>query len=539
MIWTWSGLVSPLKAVDRDLHWNLPVTGFIVAVALVNACVYHKPLYSFAVTNLDWFSPNGLLTLITLFFLTTLVTALIFSALSLVSQRLLKPICMLCALCNSLALYFIDTYGVVLDETMMGNVLNTNLVEASDFFHPTLLVYLLLLGVVPCCLLSRVQVRGTSLLRRAAFSFAILLIGAGWIYATSTTWLWIDKYSSRLGGMTLPWSYVINACRYQADRFLTSRRQTLLPAAHFLANKRTIVILVIGEAARAQDFSLYGYGRPTNPLLAESDVVVLPHSRACATYTTASLRCILSPGDTGWNLSRSPEPLPSYLQRHGIDVVWRTNNWGEPPLKVESYQRARDLRKDCQGDSCDYDEVLLRGLERQIRSSTNQKILVVLHQRGSHGPAYYDRYPKQFEIFKPACNSVELHQCTGEELVNAYDNTIVYTDYFLHRAIELLKGFPETATMLMYISDHGQSLGEYGLYLHGTPYSIAPDVQKEIPFLVWMSDAFKQGKGISRTQLAPQSSHSHANVFHSIMGAFDMRSAIYNRQLDIFNGDTR
>ena len=123
--------------------------------------------------------------------------------------------------------------------------------------------------------------------------------------------------------------------------------------------------------------------------------------------------------------------------------------------------------------------------------------------------------------------------------MNAYDNTILYTDDFLHRAIGLLKAFPETATMLMYISDHGESLGEYGLYLHGTPYSIAPDVQKDVPFLVWMSDAFKQKKGIPMAQLAQQTSHSHANVFHSVMGAFDMRSEIYNRQLDIFSGDTK
>ena len=123
-------------------------------------------------------------------------------------------------------------------------------------------------------------------------------------------------------------------------------------------------------------------------------------------------------------------------------------------------------------------------------------------------------------------------------MINAYDNTIVYTDYVLHRTIEMLKGFPETATMLMYISDHGESLGEYGLYLHGAPYSIAPNVQKNIPFLVWMSDAFRRKKGIPATQLAEQASHSQANVFHSIMGAFDMRSDIYDGHLDIFESES-
>lgn len=526
--------ISWLKALDRALSWAPRPATFIVTVALANAVVYHRPLYSFAVANLDSSSPSRAVMLATLLFLAIFATALIFSLLALASERLVKPACMLFALLNALALYFIQTYGVVLDETMMGNVLNTNLAEASEFFHPRLLVYLLVLGALPCWLLSRVRVQRQRLLGRAFLPLVILAVGAGWIYATSTTWLWIDKNSRMLGGMTLPWSYVIGSSRFLTERLLTSRRQTLLPPARFLADDKTIVILVIGEAARAQNLSLYGYGRPTNPLLSSTGVVVLPHSRACATYTTASVQCILSHVDTGWHYTHSFEPLPSYLQRHGIDVIWRTHNWGEPPLKVASYQRAKDLQQDCQGDSCSYDEVLLQGLDQRIRGSTKKKVFVVLHLRGSHGPAYHDRYPKQFEVFKPACNSVELHECTNEELVNAYDNSIVYTDYVLNRAIELLKQFPGTATMLMYISDHGESLGEYGLYLHGAPYSIAPDVQKDIPFLVWMSDAFRQKKQIPATQLAEQASHSQANVFHSIMGAFDMRSDIYDGRFDIF-----
>lgn len=529
--------LARLKAVDRTLHWNPRVTGFIAVVALANAGLYHGPLYSFAVANLDYSSLGGVLTLATLFFLATFVTTLILSLLSLVSERLVKPVCVLGALCNALALYFVETYGVVLDKSMMGNVFNTNFAEASSFFHPKLLVYLLVLGALPCWFLSRVQIQRTPWLRRVKFLFLVLLIGVGWSYASSKTWPWIDKNARRLGGMTMPWSYVINASRHYVDHLSASRKQTLLPAASFVANGKTVVFLVIGEAARAQNFSLYGYPRLTNPLLAESGVVALPRTRACATYTTASVLCILSHIDTGWQSSY--EPLPSYLQRHGIDVVWRTNNWGEPPLKVQTFQRAGDLRAECQGDSCDYDGVLLSGLDQRIRSSTKEKIFVVLHQHGSHGPSYYTQYPKQFEVFKPVCKSVELHQCTNEELVNAYDNTILYTDVFLHRAIELLKAFPETATMLIYISDHGESLGEYGLYLHGIPYSIAPDFQKDVPFLVWMSDAFKQKKGVAMAQLAQQTSHSQANVFHSVMGAFDMRSEIYNRQLDIFSGETK
>ncbi len=536
---TLSEIVSRLKSVNGALHFYPRVTGFIVVVALVNASLYHGPLYSFAVANLRYSSFSGILTLATLFFLVTFITMLIFSLLSLISHRLVKTVCILGALGNAAALYFVETYGVVLDKSMMGNVFNTRFAEASSFFHPKLLLYLLVLGALPCWLLSRVQIQRTPLLQRVMFFPLVLLIGVGWIYASSKTWLWIDDHSRRLGGMTMPWSYVINASRHYVDHFSASREQTLLPSAGFVANEKTIIFLVIGESARESNFSLYGYQRPTNPLLAESDVIALPHSRACSTYTTASVLCILSHIDTRKPILELYEPLPSYLQRHGIDVIWRTNNWGEPPLKIQSYQHANQLRQECQGESCDYDEVLLDGLDQRIRSSTKDKIFVVLHQSISHGPSYYTKYPKQFEVFRPACKSVELSQCTDEELVNAYDNTILYTDYFLHQAIGLLKKFPEAASLLIFISDHGESLGEYGLYMHGTPNSIAPDVQIHIPFLVWMSDTFKHKKGISIVQQGEQARYSHANVFHSVMGGFDMRSEIYNRQLDIFSDNTK
>jgi lipid A ethanolaminephosphotransferase len=537
--WTASGLLRRLKAIGRALHWTPSISVFIVVVALTNTILYHEPLYSFAVANLDFSTFSGVLTLSTLLFLATFVTALILSLLSLVSQRLIKPLCMIGALGNSLALYFIDSYGVVLDKSMMGNVFNTNVAEASGLYHPKILAYLFLFGALPCWALSRAQVQSAPMRRRIVGVFLILVIGVGWIYASSTTWLWIDKNSRKLGGLTLPWSYVIGTSRLYVDHLYASREQTLLPTARFLSSEKTIVVLVIGEAARVQNFSLYGYRRLTNPLLAKADVVAVANARACATYTTASLLCMLSPIDTGWSSTSSYEPLPSYLQRHGVDVIWRTNNWGEPPLKVQTYQRAEDIPGACTGDSCRYDEVLLQGLDRRIRTSTKQRIFVVLHQHGAHGPAYYTEYPKAFETFKPVCKSVEMHECTREELVNAYDNTIVYTDDFLYRTIGLLKTFPDTATMLMYVSDHGESLGEYGLYLHGTPISIAPDVQKDIPFLVWMSDTFKKKNGVTMLQLARQTSHSQANVFHSIMGAFDMRSDIYNRQLDLFSNETK
>jgi lipid A ethanolaminephosphotransferase len=203
-------------------------------------------------------------------------------------------------------------------------------------------------------------------------------------------------------------------------------------------------------------------------------------------------------------------------------------------MKVQSYERARDLKHGCADAGCDHDEVLLNGLLDRVRSSERQDVFVVLHQRGSHGPSYHAEYPKQFEVFTPVCESVELNKCTAEELSNAYDNTILYTDHFLGLVIHLLQELENTATMMMYISDHGESLGEYGIYLHGTPYSIAPDVQKNVPFIIWMSRSFMDQDGVSAADLARTGSHSQRNVFHSVMGAFEMCSVVRDPQLDIF-----
>jgi len=508
---------------------------FVALAAGLNSTLYNLPLYSFATRNLDLSTFSGVLTLTTLLVLVFLETAIALALIGLVSRRILKPFCMLMALSNAVALYFLLTYQVVLDETMMGNVLNTDLAEASEFLHPTLIVYLLALGVVPCLLLTRVRIRPSPRVRLVVMAAAGLLITVAWAYLSASTWPWIDRNSKRVGGMVLPWSYIINAMRYEMPRMWASTIQVSLPPATFASSEKTVVILVIGEAARAGNFSLYGYNRPTNPLLSQAGVVALRNASACATYTTASVRCMLSNVDPGSSFSEHHEPLPSYLQRSGVDVIWRTRNFGEPPIDVQTYQKASDLSAECARADCDHDGVLLSGLEQRISSSTKQRVFVVLHQSGSHGPAYYTKYPAEFEHFKPVCKSVEMSKCTQQELVNAYDNTILYEDHFLFDTIGILERLQHTSTVLIYLSDHGESLGEYGLYLHGVPYAIAPDVQKRIPFIVWMSDDFVRRKGLDAHSLESQVSHSQRDIFHSVMGAFSMRSGAYLPEYDVFS----
>ncbi len=510
--------------------WSAGAARFVLGFSLANVVLYHLPLFAFAVGNLDMPSVNGLMTLTTLSVAVLCVTSVTLFLTLMVSRRLTLWLCMVVVLGNSVALYFIVTYQAVLDRTMMGNVFNTDVNEASSYLHPKMLLYFLFLGVVPCVLLSRLRIGDIRRARLAGHAALTLLVSLAWIYAASGTWLWIDKNAKKLGGMVLPWSYVVNAARYQGEKWQAARQQVPLPDAAFADDDPTVVVLVIGEAARAQNFSLYGYERMTNPLMTRTGVIALKDAVSCATYTTAAIACILSPGKA----HRSDEPLPTYLARHGVDVVWRANNWGEPPIHVQSYRRARDLREGCTGDGCNHDEVLLYGLAERIASSPEERVFVVLHLRGSHGPSYYKEYPPRFEVFSPVCESVDLNECAEETLQNAYDNTILYTDYVLSGVIDMLEARPDIPSVFLYLSDHGESLGEYGLYLHGTPWSIAPDVQKRIPFLVWASDAFVRREAISRAALSQEDGAAQTNVFHSVLGAFHMQSPVYDPELDLF-----
>jgi len=486
-------------------------------------------LYDFVATHVDLLTLSGFFIGLSVFVVVFVFNLLLFSLLAIIHPLLLKGFLVVTLPVSAVAFYYLLTYQVILDKNMMGNIFNTRYSEAFDLVTPSLFLYLLLLGAVPCWLLLKVRLvppERAKVLRNVAIIFPLFLV---FLYLNAASWLWIDKYSKLLGGKILPWAYLINTASYYSEQARSAENQLLLPKGEFANNDKMVVVLIIGETARAHNFSLLGYPRETNPLLKKAGVAVLKNTTACTTYTTGSVACILSHDVKANNV----EPLPSYLTRLGADVIWRTTNWGEPPLKVTEYQVGSELRGECKGSGCNFDELLLTNLQQRIEASDKQKILVVLHTKGSHGPSYYSRYPAEFETFLPVCRYEEISKCSQQELVNAYDNTIVYTDYFLNQAINQLKGLKETPVMMLYISDHGESLGEGGLYLHGTPYLFAPDYQKEIPFIAWLSDEFSAQKGKGVDDLAQQDHYSQENIFHTIVGAFDLKTPVYRKELDL------
>jgi lipid A ethanolaminephosphotransferase len=314
----------------------------------------------------------------------------------------------------------------------------------------------------------------------------------------------------------------VNISLFYAHQYKNNQKEIILPNATIQDNQKSVMVLVIGESVRSQNFAMYGYNKNTNPLLSKIPNVSHYNATSCATYTTAGVKGILSYSDS----DDLYEILPNYLNRNNVEVIWRTTNWGEPPIHIKNYLKREDLLTQCKGEGCNYDEILLTGLKEQIQASKKNKVLVILHTSTSHGPTYSKKYPPQFETFKPVCNSVELGNCSHTELINAYDNTIVYTDYILSKVIEDLKQLKEFQSAMIFVSDHGESLGEKNLYMHGLPLSIAPKEQFEIPFIVWKSDGSKD--------LKQSKTVTQYHVFHSVLNFLGVQSPIYDEKMNIF-----
>jgi len=503
--------------------FSLKLIHFALLMSVANLILFHFPFFRFVFANLDYGSLNGILVIISLVALMIVANAFIFLLVFSLSRRGGKTLLVLSFVLNAVCVYFINTYGTIIDETMIGNVLNTNYAEASSFFSIKLVLYVLLFGVLPSIYIVKVKIIKAKLktfLIACSIALSFMAIVG---FANASNWLWIDKYSKQLGGLAMPWSYSVNISRFYIHKQQENKKEILLPNATIKDNEKSVVILVIGESARSENFSLYGYKKNTNPLLSKTPGLFHFNASSCATYTTAGVKCILEHE----NSDQLYEILPNYLYRNGVEVVWRTSNWGEPPVHIDNYQRDESLRANCKGEGCNYDEVLLTGLKEQILASKKNKILIVLHTSTSHGPTYSKKYPPQFEVFKPVCNSVELSKCSQEELVNAYDNTIVYTDYILHKIIEDLRQLKEYKSAMLFVSDHGESLGEKNLYMHGVPISFAPKEQYEVPFIVWTSEN-------SARKLKPNKEVSQNNVFHSVLNFLDIQSPIYNEKMNIF-----
>ena len=464
----------------------------------------------------------------------------------------LKPFFTVLILTGSIVSYAMLKYGVIFDAGMIQNIVETNSGEAGAYLNGSVALWFLLTGLLPVLVLWSLRIRYPArwyqglALRAGVLAISLLFIGgvASLYYQDYAS---VGRNNKSLAKEIVPANYVHGLYKYGRDVLFATPipYQQLGTDARVVArgSKPTLMFLVVGETARSQNYSLNGYGKATNSFTAkEQGVVSFRNVRSCGTATAVSVPCMFSNlTRRGYDdqLASSRDGLLDVLQHAGVSVLWKENDGGckgvcrnVPTIEIlpKSYPAL------CQGESC-YDEVLLEGLDQQIAEMKGNK-LVAFHLMGSHGPTYFRRYPASERVFMPDCPRSDIENCSNEELVNTYDNTIRYTDKVVGLLIDKLKSLESQYDVgLVYLSDHGESLGAMGLYLHGTPYKFAPDDQTRVPLLTWFSPQLQADRQLDMGCLAAEASSqrfSHDNLFHSMLGIMDVQTKVYDGDLDLF-----
>lgn len=558
-------VVQPVRAAPTLLEFPLNITSvrrIDAPVLTLLASVFLVLVYNlrFWKTFID--ATGGLsLGNIPLHLAVFLLLVLVFNAfLTLVNFRfVIKPVLITLFLVTSATSYFMSEYGTSIDKSMIQNLLETDLYEARELLNWKLVLTVLVLGIAPSLAVGYARLgfpraRRDAVLKAGtlAASIAVAAILLMVFFKSLAPAL---REHRELRYLLTPTNYIQAVHAYLKQAW--SRPLVVAPLGtdaikgQQWANsaRRTVTVIVVGETARAANFSLNGYGPNTNPLLSrQSGLINFTNVSSCGTATAVSVPCVFSAlgrehySDTR---ARSQQGLLDVVSHAGFGVLWRDNNSGCKGVCDRVQYEDMSLPSDgdplCDGDEC-YDERLLERLPAIIRESTRDMV-IVLHQKGSHGPAYWKRYPSAFKHFGPVCQTNELDKCSRESIVAAYDNSILYTDYFLNKTIDLLKRSGEddqVDTSMIYFSDHGESLGEQNMYLHGAPYFISPSEQRHVPFMLWLSNGFRSRFAIDYSCLAARSKQafSHDNVFHSVLGMLNINTAVYNPALDLFHACT-
>jgi lipid A ethanolaminephosphotransferase len=491
--------------------------------------------------------------------------------------RFLQPLIALVIILAAFTSYYMDAYGTVFDDVMVLNIVETNVHEAMELFDLKLWLHVLLYGLLPVFILYRINIRHKPLLQAVSLRLvtvaAVVSIASATVYVSYKDLAFVFREHREISFFVNP-VYPMRAMYRFAEKkihknngqFMTvfndvikvSHASTLGAenvntstmyastrdvATTDAANKKhNVLVIVVGETARAQNFHLNGYKRNTTPHLEQHKIINFKNVASCGTATAVSLPCMFSDlthDNFDDNAARNRQNLLDAVNTAGLQTLWVENN---PDCKgvcdrIEKYD-VEDIYTDefCSEGRC-YDEALFHGLNDYV-NKIQRDTVIVLHTQGSHGPAYYRRYPEAFKVFEPECRTSTVQDCSDAEVMNAYDNTILYTDYFLSKVIDYLA--TKTAAInpaMLYVSDHGESLGEDGAYLHGLPYFIAPEYQKRVPMVLWLSDGFKINKKLNESCLNEKTDTplSHDNILHSVMGVMDVSASLYRADLDIFS----
>ena len=479
------------------------------------------------------------LTLLVFFFHVFLLSLVCF-------KHTIKPVIIIMLLVSSSAAYFMDNYNVVINNDMIKSIFSTNMKESADLFSITLIFYFIALGVIPSYLIYKIKLSNEPFLKDVILRLKIILLSL--VSIVVLILMFSDYYASffrahrELRTYANPSYYIYSAAK-AINIYRNAGNIELKPLGRDAKviktdSNRKLLIFVVGETARADRFSLNGYERDTNPLLKQESIINFSNFWSCGTLTDISVPCMFSiynANEFAYVKVDRTENALDIMQHAGINVLWLDNNSNSKG--VADRVPFVDYQHDDINTVCDIecrDVGLLTNIQSHI-DKTQGDIVIVLHQMGNHGPAYYKRYPKEFEKFSPACKTNELKNCTTKQINNAYDNAILYTDYFLSKTINLLKqNDDQFETAMFYVSDHGESLGENGLYLHGLPNLIAPDTQKHVSSILWLGKKFND-IDIKTVEMKKDNKFSHDNVFHTLLGLMEVKTSVYIKNMDILH----
>ena len=442
------------------------------------------------------------------------VAALYLILLAISYKPVIRAIVLIVLPVTAAASYFMTEYGIVIDSDMVRNIFETDTREARDLVSLNLVAWVAILGVLPAVLFAAIpwtaqtfKAEALSKVRYAAVAAVMLVLA---IFPVWGSFLSIFREQSDLKLTLTPFNYIAATSKYLRKRTVT-QAQVISPYgedAHRAATaqsrgRKSLFVVVVGETARWDHFALNGYSKPTNPMLSKVEGLInYSQAYSCGTDTAQSVPCMFSGfGKAGFTNAKaaSRDNLLDILKRADIDVIWRENQAGCKGVcdRVQTETLTGHAAPTFYPSTENFDDVLVDGLDQRI-ATMQRDTVIVLHMMGSHGPAYWKRYPEKFEVFKPACKVVQFSDCETEHIINAYDNTILYTDHVLARLIGVLSTAESHGVDagMLYVSDHGESLGEHNMYLHGMPYALAPEAQIHVPMVVWLSPSMREGAGV-------------------------------------------
>ncbi|AEE25450.1 sulfatase (plasmid) [Glaciecola sp. 4H-3-7+YE-5] len=464
---------------------------------------------------------------------------------------LTKPLLILLVLLSSVIFYSTVTYGIVFDYGMIQNTVETDTAEALSYFNFSAIMFFLFFGLVPSLLIVKVKLTYSSFVGELLARIKLLSGSVGVVFLIAivfySNYASVGRNNRDLVGYLTPYALIDSTVKYlQKNYFFPPLKFTLLDTNPIMFNQnptKHVTVLVLGETARSQSFSLNGYHKPTNQFTEKLGVASFKNVSSCGTATAVSVPCMFSRLDKenyDKRLANAQQNVVDIIQLAGADVLWISNNNGSCKgvcNRIKSIQiPTKKSDPLCDGEYC-FDEVLLRPLKQKLATLTYEDTLIVLHMIGSHGPTYYKRYPDKNRIFIPDCQRSDIQNCSEEELTNTYDNTIAYTDFVLAKVIgelNTLSKFKNVETSMIYISDHGESLGESGIFLHGLPYAFAPREQTHVPLIYW-ADPSHQSNRVDCANKFRNKKISHDNIFDFLLGEMSVDSTIFKMQNNPLN----